>query len=194
MDKEKNKELDNQLVKRILNGEQNAYQQLVEKYTGLLFSIVLKMVGNKTDAEDLVQEIFIKIYKGLASYNGEFALTTWMMKIASNHTIDYLRKKKLKTTPIDGSESEEKEKRKPQFEADVDNPEEMILKQERKKMIEKAIEELPPRYREVIILRHKEERDYLEIAEKLNIPLGTVKARLFRAREMLNQKLKDQIG
>ena len=61
-------------------------------------------------------------------------------------------------------------------------------------MIEKAIEELPPRYREVIILRHKEERDYLEIAEKLNIPLGTVKARLFRAREMLNQKLKDQIG
>ncbi|GAB4177378.1 MAG: sigma-70 family RNA polymerase sigma factor [Calditrichia bacterium] len=193
MKTEVNKQQDLKIVERILKGDEKAYNELVEKYSGLIFSIVYKLIGNKADAEDLAQEIWLKIYKGLGSYNGEFALTTWIMKIASNHTIDFLRKKKLKTTSIHGEDSKDQNQRIPQFESKTFTPEEDLLQTERIKMIEKAIDDLPEKYKQIIILRHREEKDYNEIAEIMNIPLGTVKARLFRAREILNQKLKDVI-
>lgn len=193
MEADRNKREDIEIIRRVLQGDSDAFGEIVQKYNGLVYSIVLKLVGNPTDAEDLVQEIFVKIYRGLEMYNGEFAMTTWIMKIASNHTIDFLRKKKLKTTSIHDDDEKEQEKRPRQFRSDLAHPDERLEQKEIRKMLEEAIQKLPPKYREVIILRHKEEKDYTEIARMLNLPLGTVKARIFRAREMLNKILKDKI-
>ncbi|MCK5075753.1 MAG: sigma-70 family RNA polymerase sigma factor [Calditrichia bacterium] len=183
------KDLD--LIERVLNGDERAYERLVTDYHNLVFGIVLRLVGNKTDAEDLVQEVFVKVYRYLDRYNGEFAFATWIIKIASNHSIDFLRKSKLKTTSLDvNADEKESGGSFKQYAANTPAPDKVLLKKEQKKIIEDAIDELPEKYRVIIVLRHTEEKNYDEIAMLLNIPIGTVKARLFRAREMLNKKLK----
>lgn len=183
------KDLD--LIERVLNGDERAYERLVTDYHNLVFGIVLRLVGNKTDAEDLVQEVFVKVYRYLDRYNGEFAFATWIIKIASNHSIDFLRKSKLKTTSLDvNADEKESSGSFKQYAANTPAPDKVLLKKEQKKIIEDAIDELPEKYRVIIVLRHTEEKNYDEIAMLLNIPIGTVKARLFRAREMLNKKLK----
>ncbi len=185
------KQQDLELIKRVLEGDERAYHTLVTNYRNLVFGIVIKLVGNKTEAEDLVQEIFIKIYKYLDRFNGEFAFATWIIKIATNHSIDYLRKSKLKTTSLDlSSEQNEENRSYKQFASEELPPDKTLILKERQLIINKAIDELPEKYRIIIILRHNEERNYEEIADMLNIPIGTVKARLFRAREILNKKLK----
>lgn len=185
------KQKDLEIIEKVLSGDGRAYEKLVENYQNLVFGIVLRLVGNKTDAEDLVQEIFVKIYRYLDRYNGEFAFATWIIKIATNHSIDFLRKNKLKTTPLDLSPGEQDDKKAVyQIASSVLPPDKELMRKEQKVIIERAINELPEKYRVIIILRHSEEKNYEEIAQLLNIPIGTVKARLFRAREMLNKSLK----
>ncbi len=189
MENEKRKE-DSRLIKAALQGDEKAYETLLNKYRNLVFTIMLKMVRNPQEAEDLTQEAFIKAFNSLASFNDEFAFSTWLMKIATNNCIDFLRKRKLKTYSI----NEPIQYKDEQIEVEIPDagptPEKQLLQSERRQLIEEAIEELPERYRYVILLRHKEEKSYEEISEILNLPLGTVKAQIFRAREFLNKKLK----
>lgn len=187
------REEDRQLIQAALKGDQKAYESLLNKYKNLVYTIMIKMVRNPQEAEDLTQEAFMKAFNSLASFNDEFAFSTWLMKIATNNCIDFLRKKKLRTTSI----HEPIRYKDDTFEFEIpDNsagPERLILQNERKQMLEAAINSLPERYRYVIVLRHKEEKSYEEIAEILNLPLGTVKAQIFRARELLNKMLKESI-
>ncbi len=189
MENEKKKE-DRELIQLALQGNEKGYEKLLNKYRNLVFTIMLKMVRNPQEAEDLTQEAFMKAFNSLASFNDEFAFSTWLMKIASNNCIDFLRKRKLRTYSINEPIQYKDEK----IEIDIPDaeptPEKSLLQNERKRMIEEAIDQLPERYRYVILLRHKEEKSYEEISEILNLPLGTVKAQIFRAREILNKKLK----
>jgi RNA polymerase sigma factor (sigma-70 family) len=184
------REEDRRLIQQALRGNEKAYESLLSKYRNLVYTIMLKMVRNPQEAEDLTQEAFMKAFNSLASFNDEFAFSTWLMKIATNNCIDFLRKRKLRTFSINEPiqyKDDKIEFELPDFEP---SPEKTLLMEERKKMLEDAINELPERYRYVIVLRHKEDKSYEEISEILNLPLGTVKAQIFRAREILNKKLK----
>ncbi len=189
MENEKRQE-DKRLIEQALQGDEKAYETLLKKYRNLVFSIMLKMVRNKQEAEDFTQEAFMKAFGSLSTFNDEFAFSTWLMKIASNNCIDFLRKRKLKTYSIHEPINYKDDKIEIDIPASDAGPERTLIQSERSQMIEDAINELPERYRYVVILRHKEEKSYEEIAEILNLPLGTVKAQIFRAREILNKKLK----
>lgn len=182
---------DKKLIQRALNGDQQAYTTLLKKYRNLVYNVMHKMVRNPQEAEDLTQEAFVKAFRALQNFNDEFAFSTWLMKIATNNCIDLLRKNKLRTMSIDEPVHYKDEKVRFQLPDRGPTPEKQVLKGERAAIINRAIEGLPARYRTVIVLRHRQEKSYEEISEELNLPLGTVKARIFRAREMLNKKLKN---
>jgi RNA polymerase sigma factor (sigma-70 family) len=184
------KEEDRQLIQAALSGEEKAFEILLNKYRNLVYTIMVKMVRNPQEAEDLTQEAFMKAFNSLSSFNEEFAFSTWLMKIATNNCIDYLRKRKLRTYSIHEPIQYKDEKIEIDIPDSEPTPEKSLLQDERKLVLETAINDLPERYRYVVVLRHKEEKSYEEIAEILNLPLGTVKAQIFRAREMLNKKLK----
>lgn len=172
-------------------GDQRAFTILQKKYVGSITALVKRMLrADLEDIEDIVQETFIKAFQAIHAYNHEFAFSTWLYKIASNNCIDFLRKKRLKTLsinqPIETSDGE--------IEVELPDhdyiPDLAIQQRERKEILQKAIDELPEKFRIVIQLRHEEDLDYQEIADKLQLPLGTVKAHLFRARAMLYNSLK----
>lgn len=183
---------DDVLVKQAIGGDERSYKKLVDKYQRALHFHILKMVKNSEQVEDLVQETFVKAFDNLNSYNTNYAFSTWLYRIATNHTIDYLRKKKLQTLSIDEpvkTKSGEMEVQLPDESAGTDRN---IIRKQRQKMVQQAIEDLPRKYRKVIKLRHIEEKSYQEISDILDKPLGTVKAHIFRAREMLYKALKDK--
>ena len=185
---------DSEKVEKAIQGDQQAYTELLSKYKGAIFNLVYKMVKNREEAEDLVQETFVKAFGALPTFDEQFAFSTWLFKIASNNCIDYLRKKKLKTFSIDKpSESKEGEIKQSFEDEKSPDPEVCAIEKEKKSLIEVAIESLPAKYRDAIILRHKEDKSYEEIAEILELPIGTVKARIFRAREKLKQYLKKKM-
>jgi len=183
---------DKKLVADAKKGDQKAYSKLVEKYERALYYHVRKMVRSNQVIEDLVQESFSKAFNSLDSYDDNYAFSTWLYRITTNHTIDYLRKKKLQTVsmnkPIRTKEGD-MERSLPDKETQTDRK---VIRDERKNIITNAIENLPEKYRTVIKLRHMEELSYQEIAEKRDMPLGTVKAHIFRARELLYAALKDK--
>ncbi|HQU70816.1 MAG TPA: sigma-70 family RNA polymerase sigma factor [Calditrichia bacterium] len=181
---------DQKLIAEAREGKDKAFEQLLNKYRNLVYHVMIKMVRNPQEAEDLTQEAFIKAFKALTSFNEDYAFSTWLMKIATNNCIDHLRKKKLKTLSIDEPVQYKDEPVKIEVPDHEPTPEHQLLNRERSAMINNAIDGLPERYRHVILLRHKEEKSYEEIAEILKLPLGTVKARIFRAREMLNKSIK----
>lgn len=185
---------DDALVKKARGGDEAAYKELVEKYERALYYHILKMVKDKEQVEDLVQETFVKAFDNLNTYSTNYAFSTWLYRIATNHTIDYLRKKKLKTLSIDDpvkTKDGEMEMQLPDESAGTDRN---IIRKQRQKIVRQAIENLPEKYRKVIELRHMEEKSYQEIADVLDSPLGTVKAHIFRARELLYKELKDKKG
>ena len=182
---------DTELISKAIDGDQDAYAKLLKKYKGAIYSLIYKMVRNKQDTEDLVQEAFIKAFQSLSSFNDEYAFSTWLFKIATNNCIDYLRKQKLKTLSIDKPIDAEDGDLYIELVDKKEDPEKGLLNREKKSKIDIAIESLPPIYRYTIILRHKEDKSYEEISQILNIPIGTVKARIFRAREMLKVALKE---
>lgn len=182
---------DDQLVKRAISGDQDAFKLLMNKYQKPLYYHIVKMVKNNEQVEDIIQESFVKAFSNLNSYNTHYAFSTWLYRITTNHTIDYLRKKKLQTTSI--NEPIRAKDGEMQFQivgsAETDRK---IIRKERKIIITEAIQNLPEKYREVIEMRHLEEMSYQEISEQLDLPLGTVKAHIFRAREMLYKALIDR--
>ncbi len=183
---------DDKLVAAAMEGDESAYAQLVDKYQRALFFHIAKMVKEKSHIEDLVQESFMKAFGNLKSYNTDYAFSTWLYRIATNHSIDYLRKRKLQTMSIDDpvkTKEGEIEVQLPDENSDTDRG---IIRKQRKKIIQQSIENLPEKYRQVIQMRHMEEKSYQEISELLELPLGTVKAHIFRAREMLYKSLKEK--
>jgi RNA polymerase sigma-W factor len=187
------REEDSILIRRAIDGDQDAYARLMVKYRDAIYNLIFRMIHDKSEVNDLTQETFVKAFSSLESFNHVFAFSTWLYKIASNTCIDYLRKKKLQTFSIDQvyhSEGDEYSYELPDrtFEPDRD-----IITSQRKRLVQKAIDTLPEKYRTVIILRHVEEKNYDEIAQLLNIPLGTVKAHIFRGRELLYKQLRKKI-
>ena len=185
---------EHELIQRARQGDQKAFEALLNQYKNLVYAIMIKMVRNPQEAEDLTQEAFMKAFHAIHSFNEEYAFSTWLMKIATNNCIDFLRKKKLKTFSIDEPVQQKDSEIHFELPAVDPTPERKLMNNEQAKIIRQAIEELPPLYRHVIVLRHQEEKSYEEIAEILQIPLGTVKARIFRAREMLNKRIKELLN
>lgn len=185
---------DDALVKEARNGDEQSYKRLVNKYERALYYHILKMVNDKEQVEDLVQEAFVKAFDNLESYNTNYAFSTWLYRIATNHTIDYLRKKKLQTLSIDKPRKTKSGEMEMQLEDQSAQADRSIIRKQRQNIVQHAIDELPEKYRKVIRLRHMEEKSYQEISEELDKPLGTVKAHIFRAREMLYKSLKDKRG
>jgi len=183
---------DDHWVVLAVKGDEKAYSELTQKYQKPLYFHVRKMIRNSDFAEDLVQDIFLKAFKSLKNYKNDYAFSTWLYRIATNHTIDYLRKKKLETLSIHADDSDDTHATIQLADEDSFTDEPMI-RRERKNKVHKAIGQLPEKYREVILKRHIEEKSYQEIAEDMDIPLGTVKAHIFRARELLYKYMKDTI-
>lgn len=183
---------DDVLVKKAIGGDEQAYKELVEKYQRALYFHVLKMIKDKEQVNDLVQEAFVKAFDNLNTYSTNYAFSTWLYRIATNHTIDYLRKKKLKTLSIDEPVKTRDGEMQMQLEDESAGTDRNIIRKQRQDMVQEAIEDLPPKYRKVIEMRHMEEKSYQEIADVLDLPLGTVKAHIFRARELLYKALKDK--
>jgi RNA polymerase sigma factor (sigma-70 family) len=150
------------------------------------------MVRSKQDVDDLVQEIFIKAFLALDSYSTQYAFSTWIYKIATNHAIDYLRKKKLPTLSIDKPIQTKEGELEFELPDTTYRPDRHIVTDQRNALIQEAIDDLPEKYHRVIVMRHQQEKTYEEIAAELDLPLGTVKAHIFRARVLLNKYLRDK--
>jgi RNA polymerase sigma-70 factor (ECF subfamily) len=184
---------DLQLVKEALEGNNSAYTKLMSRYKDSIYFMVLKMVHNRSDAEDLTIEAFGKAFRNLAKYSPEYAFSTWLFKIATNNCIDFIRKKRVKTVSMDQPMIKDDDggtTLEHTFGSDSDDPEDTFIKQQRHEKMRELVEALSPKYRELIDLRYFQEHSYEEIAEELNLPLGTVKAQLFRAKELLYNMLK----
>ena len=184
---------DSHLIQDALAGNDLAYKKLMRKYHDAIFSFIFRMVRDREQVEDLTQEAFIKAFGSLSKFNEEYAFSTWLYKIATNNCIDYIRKKKLQMfsidKPIESKDSDFTfELPDDSYEADRE-----LISDQRAVMLNQAIEQLPEKYRLVIRLRHVEERSYEEIAKMLRLPIGTVKAHIFRARELLYKQLRGKI-
>ena len=189
----KAKETDSILINQAKAGDDQAYDKLLNKYRNSVYNLVYRMVRDIEEAEDLTQEAFIKAFNSLAQFNEEYAFSTWLYKIATNNCIDFFRKRKLQTLSLDKPIKYKDSEIHHEIPDPELNPEKNILASERSSIIREAIETLPEKYYTAIVLRHTEEKSYEEIAEILHLPIGTVKARIFRAREMLNKALKDRL-
>lgn len=150
------------------------------------------MIKNDSDVEDLVQETFIKAYKALDKFKFNYSFSAWIYRIASNNTIDFLRKRRFDTFSIDKPIGNAEDENYFEIEDNSYSPDSELINQQKSDIISAAIDTLPENYREIILLRHEEELDYKTIAEQLDLPLGTVKAHLFRARKLLYEELKDK--
>jgi len=166
----------------------------MKKYKPSLSNLIYRLVRNKADVEDLTQEAFVKAFSSLKNFNEEFAFSTWLYKIATNNTIDYIRRHKLDTFSIDKPIASDESDYSFELPDTTYQPDKSIIQQQRRVLMEEAVAMLPEKYRKVIVLRHSEERDYAEIAKILKLPIGTVKAHIFRAREMLYKYLRDKIS
>lgn len=173
------------LVIKAREGNQKAYADLMQRYKDSIYFMVLKMVNNKEDAMDLTVETFAKAFEKLDKYQPEFAFSTWLFRVATNNCIDFIRKKKLHTTSIYGMTDDDGDEVPLQIKSDTLNPEETSIKKQQTEELKLLIQSLPPRYRNLITLRYFDELSYEEIAQQLDLPLGTVKAQLFRARYLL---------
>ena len=183
---------DYQLVRKALDEDnQLAYSILMDRYRDSIYHTMLKMISNQDDAEDLTIEAFGKAFLKLNSYTPSYAFSTWLFKIATNNCIDFIRKKKMNTTSIDHSFNENGES----FLSNIirekaQNPEEKFILEQRKVVMREMLDKMNEKYRQMIEMRYYDELSYQEISEKMDLPVGTVKAQLFRAREQLMELFK----
>lgn len=184
---------DQEIVALARVGEEAAYRELIRRYERPLFSLLFRMVRDRELAEDLAQETFVKALNAIESYRPEFKFSSWIFKIANNAAIDHLRRRELDTLSLEGSPQAETpeaiEATALQIGGRQESPLAEVEARELGGQIEAAIAQLRPEYRSCILLRHVEGRPYEEIAEILNLPLGTVKTYIHRARNELRQAL-----
>lgn len=173
------------LVQDALNGNEKAFARLLGRYKDAIYFMLLKMVNNRSDAEDLTLEAFGKAFKNLHQYSPTYAFSTWLFKIASNNCIDFLRKKKGVHVSIESNNEQNENGEQLRLKSKDPDPEEKLIRVQKAILLRKVVRRLKPRYQTLVELRYFREFSYEEIAKELNLPLGTVKAQLFRAREML---------
>ena len=175
------------------HGDEKAYAELMERYRKPLYHTMLKMVKNTDDADDLTIEAFAKAFKGLAKFKKEYTFSTWLFRIATNNCIDFIRKKKLETLSINSSYKDDNGE---EVAIDIkDNnldPQEKAIKSQKVELMQMIVTKLPHKYQRLVELRYFKEYSYDEIAKKIEIPLGTVKAQLHRAKELLYDMIKDK--
>jgi RNA polymerase sigma-70 factor (ECF subfamily) len=177
------------LVQKAREGDQKAYAELLGRYRDAIYFMLLKMVNNPSDAEDLTIEAFGKAFKNIGQYTPNFAFSTWLFKIATNNCIDFIRKKRAATISLDQS-NDDPETTTVTIQSDTLDPEEHMINSQKVKLLREVVNKLKPRYRTLVELRYFKEYSYEEISQELELPIGTVKAQLFRARELLFNILK----
>ena len=176
------------LVEEAKKGNQKAYAELMQHYKDSIFFMALKMLNNRDDANDVTVSTFGKAFENLEKYKSDFAFSTWLFKIGTNNCIDFIRKRKMQTVSINSFYSDDDKML--DIKSDSLNPEEKTIKKQQNELLKELIDTLPPRYQNLVKLRYYDEKSYEEIAVELEIPLGTVKARLFRAKDLLSVILK----
>lgn len=172
------------LVKQARNGNEKAFATLLHRYRDSIYFLLLKMVNNASDAEDLTIEAFGKAFRSLDTYTPSFAFSTWLFKIATNNCIDFIRKKQSSPSLIDQGQ-EEIDNFTVNIQSDMPDPEEILINHQKIAALRKIVSELKPRYKTLIELRYFKEYSYEEISSALDIPIGTVKAQLNRAKTLL---------
>jgi len=189
---ERAEESDERLVEAALNGDRGAFQCLVRRHQRALVNHIYRHTGQRDGALDLAQEVFLKVYLSLSSFDPRYRFTTWLYRIASNCAIDHLRKKQPQTCSLHGDPQHGHADGPESALAGNDpTPHEMLRLRELHGRVEAAIGSLPPDYRQLILLRHRQHCRYDEIARITQLPIGTVKNRIFRAREILRHELSD---
>ncbi|MCZ6650621.1 MAG: sigma-70 family RNA polymerase sigma factor [Acidobacteria bacterium] len=179
---------DEEVVGRVLAGHQDAFETLVRRHNRAIYNYIYRMIGQADLAADLTQEVFLKVYMALSSFDPTYRFTTWLYRIASNRVIDHIRRQRMILVPLEPPAGETRGAPR-EVAAGARNPQENLLDRESARGVAEAIGDLPSEYRELIILRHFQHRSYEEIAQIKDSPLGTVKNRLFRAREALRRRV-----
>jgi RNA polymerase sigma-70 factor (ECF subfamily) len=180
------------LVENARKGDQKAYAELMGRYRDAIFFMLLKMVNNTSDAEDLTIEAFGKAFKNINQYTPNFAFSTWLFKIATNNCIDFIRKRRGNVISLDQTfHDDDSSAPATQIQSDTPDPETNMINKQNVKLMRDVVNKLKPRYRKLVELRYFSEYSYEEISLELHLPIGTVKAQLFRARELLFNILKN---
>lgn len=186
---------DLRLVDLAIKGDQKAYAKLMSLYKDAIYFMMLKMTNNPDDSEDMTIEAFGKAFKKLGQYTPDYAFSTWLFKIASNNCIDFLRKKKMDLLSINKVyDDEDGIEMSHNIPSHGQNPEEKMIEKQKIKLMREVVDKLKPHYKQLIQLRYFDELSYEEIAQEMDLPLGTVKAQLFRAREFLYNFIKNSEG
>ena len=185
---------DEQLINMSISGDNNAFGMLVERYQNKANAISIRIVQNHDDALDCVQESFIKAYKNLNQFNFQSSFNTWLYRIVTNTSLDLLRKNKkhLNDLPIEKPQNDEDDEYYIQIEDESSDVEEITTRKENIKAVHSAISELSDDFKKVIVLFEIEQLSLTEVADILKVPVGTIKSRLFRAREKLAKILKEK--
>lgn len=172
------------------NGDQQAYADLMKMYKEPVYLMLLKMTKSPSDADDLTMEAFGKAFCQLHLYNPTNAFSTWLFSIASNNCLDFIRKQRMQTVSINEMQTKgENDIYEYPLPADAPNPEEALMNEQRREQLRGLVGLLKPRYRELVELRYFEELSYEEVAQRLNLPMGTVKIRLKRAKDLLKEMI-----
>lgn len=180
------------VIDAVNTGNQKAFAELMSRYKDSIYFMLLKMVNNRDDADDLTIEAFGKAFKNLKQYTPDYAFSTWLFKIATNNCIDFIRKKRKQTFSLDkGFESDDGDEFVLEVKSDAMGPEEKMMRKQKFEAMRIVVDKLKPRYKSLVELRYFNELSYEEIADELQLPLGTVKAQLFRARDFLYQIIKN---
>lgn len=178
------------LVEAALQGHAKAYEELVQRYRKAVYHTVYRMVRHADDADDLTSETFAKAFRNLPRYRPDFAFSTWLFRVATNHSIDFLRRKRLQTLSLEAMAAASDSAEVGWSIASADpTPQEALIRQQRAQVARQVVELLPTKYARLVRLRYLDELSYEEVATKLHLPLGTVKAQLFRARELMLELL-----
>ncbi len=172
------------LVELAKTGNEKAFSSLLNRYRDSLYFMLLKMVNNASDAEDLTIEAFGKAFRSLDSFTPDYAFSTWLFKIATNNCIDFIRKKQISPTPIDQLQ-DDLEHMTVSLQSDLPDPEEALINDQKIAVLRDIVNQLKPRYRNLIELRYYKEYSYEEISTEMKLPIGTVKAQLYRAKSLL---------
>lgn len=181
------------LVDRAVAGDERAYALLLQRYRRPVYHMILKMVRNVDDAEDLTIEAFGKAFRGLHRFKKDFTFSTWLFRIATNNSIDFIRKRKLNTLSIDNAYTDEDGQSVSMNIPDMNlNPQDEAIKSQKEEIIRVVVNMLPAKYQKLVRLRYFQELSYEEIAEEIDAPLGTVKAQLHRARELMYDLVKNK--